>query len=376
MRITFPHMGDAYIPVKVLLDCAGIEYVMPPVSGKGLLEQGILHSPEFACLPFKTIMGDFLYGIEHGADCILFGGGCGQCRFGYFGKLQDEILKSIGYNVNFIYLDLSNISFKEVLEKIKPLTEGKSIFNLSKAILNALITVFKVDRINELCRFTRCREINKGQTNKIMYRFHNEVQIARGYKSINKIIRSTIKELKQVALDKKHKPLRVALVGEIYVAAHPQINFEIEKKLGNMGVEVHNTLGISYWIKEHFIKKLLPFKIKNKDHEAGKEFMKTDDIGGHGLSSIGASIRRAKMGFDGVVHIYPLTCMPEIVAQSTFNEVQKKYNIPIMTLIVDEMTGEAGYTTRLEAFIDMILMKKKASAALHSPDTSRLLNNC
>lgn len=82
------------------------------------------------------------------------------------------------------------------------------------------------------------------------------------------------------------------------------------------------------------------------------------------------------MGFDGVVHIYPLTCMPEIVAQSTFNEVQKKYNIPIMTLIVDEMTGEAGYTTRLEAFIDMILMKKKASAALHSPDTSRLLNNC
>ena len=57
MKITFPHMGDAYIPVKILLDCAGIEYVMPPVSGKGLLEQGTLHSPEFACLPFKTIMG-------------------------------------------------------------------------------------------------------------------------------------------------------------------------------------------------------------------------------------------------------------------------------------------------------------------------------
>jgi len=31
---------------------------MPPVSDRSLLEQGILHSPEFACLPFKTIMGD------------------------------------------------------------------------------------------------------------------------------------------------------------------------------------------------------------------------------------------------------------------------------------------------------------------------------
>ena len=128
-----------------------------------------------------------------------------------------------------------------------------------------------------------------------------------------------------------------------------------------MGVEVHNTMSMSFWIKEHFIKKLLPFKIKNKNHEAGKEFMNTDDIGGHGLSSIGASIRSAKKGFDGVVHIYPFTCMPEIIAQSTFSEVQKKYGIPIITLIIDEMTGEAGYMTRLEAFVDMIKMRRKPS---------------
>jgi len=151
-------------------------------------------------------------------------------------------------------------------------------------------------------------------------------------------------------LDKKYRPIRVSIVGEIYIAAYPGINFEIERKLGNMGVEVHNTMSMSFWIKEHFIKKLLPFKIKNKNHEAGKEFMNTDDIGGHGLSSIGASIRSAKKGFDGVVHIYPFTCMPEIIAQSTFSEVQKKYGIPIITLIIDEMTGEAGYMTRLEAF--------------------------
>lgn len=361
MKITFPHMEDTYIPVKVLLETAGIDYVMPPVSDRSLLEQGILHSPEFACLPFKTIMGDFIYGIEHGADWILFGGGCGQCRFGYFGKLQAEILKSIGYDVNFIYIDLSNISVKEVLEKIRPLTEGKSIFELLKAIFYAVKTVFAVDRINELARFTRCREINKGETDRIMTEFHNEIQKARGYKSINKIIHSTAKKLRKMPLDKKYRPIRVSIVGEIYIAAYPGINFEIERKLGNMGVEVHNTMSMSFWIKEHFIKKLLPFKIKNKNHEAGKEFMNTDDIGGHGLSSIGASIRSAKKGFDGVVHIYPFTCMPEIIAQSTFSEVQKKYGIPIITLIIDEMTGEAGYMTRLEAFVDMIKMRRKPS---------------
>jgi len=29
-----------------------------------------------------------------------------------------------------------------------------------------------------------------------------------------------------------------------------------------------------------------------------------------------------------------------------------------MTLIVDEMTGEAGYITRIEAFIDMLERRK------------------
>jgi len=40
MKITFPHMGDTYIPVKVLLETAGIDYVMPPVSDRSLLDRG------------------------------------------------------------------------------------------------------------------------------------------------------------------------------------------------------------------------------------------------------------------------------------------------------------------------------------------------
>ncbi|MDD4707501.1 MAG: CoA protein activase, partial [Firmicutes bacterium] len=33
--------------------------------------------------------------------------------------------------------------------------------------------------------------------------------------------------------------------------------------------------------------------------------------------------------------------------------------IPVMTLVLDEMTGEAGYMTRLEAFVDLIRRKKE-----------------
>ena len=128
-----------------------------------------------------------------------------------------------------------------------------------------------------------------------------------------------------------------------------------------MGVEVHNTLSVSHWIMEHFIKRNLPVKSKNTPHEAGKEYMRTDDIGGHGLETVGNAVLCGRSGYDGIIHLYPFTCMPEIIAQCTFNEIQNKYGIPIITLILDEMSGEAGYMTRVEAFIDILERKRETS---------------
>jgi len=51
--------------------------------------------------------------------------------------------------------------------------------------------------------------------------------------------------------------------------------------------------------------------------------------------------------------------MPEIVAESILPTIQKDYDIPILTLVVDEMTGEAGYLTRLEAFVDLLKKRRE-----------------
>ena len=122
MTLTFPHMGNMYISAKVLLDTIGIKYVIPPKCNKKTMEIGVSHSPEFACLPFKILLGDFIRAIEKGADVILMGGGCGQCRLGYYGDLQSEILRSLGYKAELICLDVGNMTIKGMLEKIRPLT--------------------------------------------------------------------------------------------------------------------------------------------------------------------------------------------------------------------------------------------------------------
>lgn len=358
MKVTFPHMGNMYVSIKILLETIAIDYIMPPFCNKKTLEQGVIHSPEFVCLPFKAMLGNFIHGIENGADTILFCGGLGQCRLGYYGDLQNEILKSIGYKVEFICIDLTKMTIKEVIEKLRILTEGKSLFKVIKGIIYAILTVFMVDKLYKLANYTRCREINNGATNHIMKDFKNRIQNAKGYKKIKKEIILAKRMLKSTEIDRSFQPLKIAIVGEMYAATEPYVNIDIERKLGSMGIEVHNKLSIADWIMEHFIKKILPVKSKYIPNEVAKELMKTDDIGGHGLETIGNAILSGKKNYDGVIHLYPFTCMPEIVAQSTFNEVQRKYDIPIITLVIDEMTGEAGYVTRIEAFIDMIKMKK------------------
>ena len=70
-------------------------------------------------------------------------------------------------------------------------------------------------------------------------------------------------------------------------------------------------------------------------------------VGGHGLETVGTTVDFAHQGYDGVIQIGPLTCMPEIVAQSILLRVAKEEQIPCMTLYFDEHSANAGITTRL-----------------------------
>lgn len=64
---------------------------------------------------------------------------------------------------------------------------------------------------------------------------------------------------------------------------------------------------------------------------------------------------------DGVLHLTAFGCGPDSLLNRLIEmEAKKHKNIPFMTLMIDEQTGEAGMTTRLEAFVDMVRRRKEA----------------
>lgn len=68
-----------------------------------------------------------------------------------------------------------------------------------------------------------------------------------------------------------------------------------------------------------------------------------------------------KKMIDGVVYVLAFACGPDSMIQVLIEHRAKTYDVPMMSLTIDEHSGEAGLVTRIEAFIDMLMRKKTAA---------------
>ncbi|MFO7294550.1 MAG: CoA protein activase [Clostridia bacterium] len=361
MKVTFPHMGQAYLAIKGLLDDLGIEVVVPPPITQKTLEIGTKLSPEMACLPLKINIGNYIESIEKGADTIIITGSCGPCRFGYYGVVQKEILNDLGYDVDMIIFDPPNSDYKAFIDRIRRLAGKNSWASIAQAFNRASTIVKEADEMLDIALKKRAREASRGDTDSKLYRFEREVMGKHGTREILETIRKYKVILSQVEENPEIWPLKIGLVGEIYTLIEPYVNLNIERKLGYMGVEVCRSLTLNEWVKVH-----LSLDIKHRVRH--KRILKKAApylnlcVGGHAWQTIANSVYYSECGLDGIIQIMPFGCMPEIVAESILPKVYQDYGTPIMTLVVDEMTGEAGYFTRLEAFVDLLEQKRRRKA--------------
>ncbi len=358
MTITFPHMGNTYITAKALLDDLGTDYIVPPFNNQKALELGTKYAPELACLPLKINIGNYIQAYEQGADTIMITGGRGPCRFGYYSEMHREILKDIGYEMDVIALELPDKGIQELLRRIRAIAGGLNVYKILRAIKNTSKISKLVDNLEKAAFKVRAYEIKKGDADRIYKEFQADVLKVRGSLEIMKLIAYTEKKLRAVPCDYKTRPLKIGVVGEIYTTIDPYTNLNLYSKLGSMGVEVDRAVTISSWVIDHMIRKVLHLPVDTEYIKAAKPYLGTM-IGGHAQETIGNTVLYAQNGYDGVIQIYPLTCMPEIVAESILPAIEKDYDMPILTLIIDEMTGEAGYLTRLEAFVDLLRKRRE-----------------
>lgn len=352
MKISAPHMGHMHIMLDDLFSRLGVEYIKPPPTTSKTLQIGAKHSPEYACLPLKINIGNFIEALDAGADTLVMAGGHGPCRFGYYGIIQERLLRDLGYDFKFMMLEPFSDGIWRFYKLFETLSPGLSIRGLWKILKISFSKGRAFDRVHKRAIQIRCYEVTKGATTKAVNKAEEILGAARTPSEIEEAEWEAMAILEAVEQDRSRQPLKVGIVGEFYLLLEPFSNFGMEETLGHMGVYLERSVWVTDWIAPHR-KNIIYGYHKKLIGEKAAPFL-NHNVGGEGRETVGSVVLFNERGFDGCIQLLPFGCMPENIATSVLPKVQQSHDIPVLTLTFDEQTGRAGVITRLEAFLDLL----------------------
>ena len=359
IKVAFPHMGTIYIAWAAALRRVGVEPFIPPYTSKKTLSLGTKHSPEAICLPYKLILGNFIEAIEGGADYVAMITSPGICRLGEYGACIKNALSDMGYKANYIELTLYD-GIKGMYNFLKEISGKNDPVMFLRAIVFAMRKVFILDDLETKLSYYRAREITCGEAEKHYNKALKLIDDAMNTRQLNRAKKLAFAEMDKTQINPKKEVLYVDITGEIYLVCDKFSNQDIVKELGRMGVQTRKSLTVSSFLKDAIIPKMFR---KGETHlqranRLAKPYLMRD-IGGDALECVSDVAYANERGIDGIIHISPFTCMPEIMSQNIFPAMRENCDIPILPLIMDEQTGKAGYITRLEAFVDLMRRRKR-----------------
>ncbi len=360
MKAAFPYMDTIRIPLAAILRTLGAEVIVPPRPDRQVLELGVRLAPELMCIPFKLTLGNMVRCLEAGADTLVYVSGSWSCRFGYYGRLQAEILEDLGYKFRLVELRRDRIL--EVCREVLGLSR-----NLSQALLRT-VRAFRigwlksslVELTEQAMRRTLPVARNTVQVRLLFQDILREIDRARKAKELITLRRVLARRFERLDRNGTTFHPRVKLVGESYCVLEPFINFDTIRHLGEMGAMVDPFLTSHRWLGFH------GFRIGKREvvqaRKAARKYWRMC-VGGEDENSLGHLVLAAKEGFDGVVHLHPFGCMPATVVQPAMIQASREYNIPYLSLSLDEHSSETGVLTRLEAFVSMLKRRRQKQFA-------------
>lgn len=362
-KVSFSRMGWSYIFFKALFkELPDIEVVEPPRVNTEIASEGVKHAPEFVCFPFKVILGEMInmYRNYDVKDFLMITD-TGPCRAGLYAVVQKRIMRSMGFDdVQMFYLnqdDLRTLQFLNLYSDLEKRTERKfEDWMVIRNVLLFLVKSYYVERITKIEGLVRCREKIKTMTTKTVHALmelldkeNNLMKLASFDKTIDEYFR-------KIPIDREKEPLRVCYTGEIQVMLETWVNYNLMRELGSLGIEVHKQYDVSDWV----MYKLNASERRRRLEKSAKEYIPLD-IGGEAVWNMGSYIESQKNGFDGFVHIFPFTCMPEVSLMGIL-EAEKnkdKFYMPHIHFSLDGSSGFEGLRTRIEAFNDLMRENKK-----------------
>jgi len=357
-RVTYPHLGTLYITAEHFFRALGLVPVTPPFSTRRTLDLGVKHCPEMTCAPCKILFGNYYEGLELDADRLVLFGGPDTCRLGYLARPQAERLRDAGFQFTAHTLSLRGIA-ADILRVARELAEPSPL-ELVEAARTLLASLSLVDEIEQESLRLRPRERERGDANRLRTEALAAARACQGRGELQAHSEAILTPLRTAPRDNGRRVFRVALLGDAYSISEPFFNMNLEQQLGYMGVEVERWFWLSKSLRFPILERVWHrSEIQAREEEVGRYLGR--DVGGFALPSLKEAVTFVREGIDGLIHLAPFNCTPEIVAASVLPRLARDHGVPLLTLSFDEHSGEAGLVTRLEAFVDLLARRARGS---------------
>ena len=301
----------------------GIKIVLSDITTKQTMSNGSALVVTETCLPIKVYIGHILNLIDKGVDKILV-------------PSIQSIAPKI-YNCSKIR-GLPDL-VRNVVKRDFTMVEA----TLDKSEKNHGLYEFLAEMAAPF-GITDEKVIKKAS--KAGWRCYNNFHImAKSGMSYKKAINYALQGKVFIENQTKEYPISIALVSHGYNIYDDRTCMKIFDKLEAMDVKVYTSLQLSNEQLDDGIASL-----GNEQYWANEYDM---------TGSAGHYLKDNKI--DGVITLTAFGCGPDSLMVERITRKAKRFNKPLLNLTIDEHTGEAGFITRLEAFVDMLFRKKRAN---------------
>ncbi len=307
-----------FIPLwKAFFNELGAEVIISDHTNKRILDDGIKACVDEACLPVKIFHGHMM-NLKDRVDYIFVPRFTSISKREYicpeFGGLPDMVRHSLNNLPTLITTEIN--MRKSDKGAIKAAIETAAVLGAdkyaAKAALRSAVTAYR-DFWNQarcgILPFSGGSACRSGKSGEPSPQFGTTAR------------------------------MRVAVIGHPYNIYDPYISMNMLGKLDKYDVDV-TTIEM----------------VGDNDIRIQASKLTKPMFWNFGRNAYGAAVHLAASGaIDGMICVTSFGCgIDSFVYEFIERKVRREYRIPLITITIDEHSGEAGFNTRLEAFIDML----------------------
>lgn len=311
-----------YFPMwKTFFETLGAEVVVSPATSKAVLSDGASRLVAETCLPVKVFCG-------HAASLV------NSCDYLFIPTIRSVEAKV--YHCSKV-LGLPEI-IKATVPGSPPILDIE--IDVNKGSRSFWTAVFKLAHHFTLNPFlirkaTRLAMEMQSKYRRLMWQEALDVPQA-----LRKLCGEDIINISGKTTDNR---LKVAIVGHSYLIYDEFITYRLVHRLETLGARVFT-----------------PEMVKPKALHAALLTVEDKNYWSHEIEVAGAGGYYMENNVDGIIGVTAFGCGPDPLMMEAVERYGRHHKAkPFMYLTIDEHTAEAGLLTRLEAFLDMLIRRKR-----------------